>query len=62
MLDLVRDCVKATNTRTGFSDTLTDAIFNTARFAIDDYQLNNPDDLREYIAKSLFDRKLKKRD
>lgn len=62
VLDLVRDCVKATNTRTGFSDTLTDAIFNTARFAVDDYQLNNPDDLREYIAKSLFDRKLKKRD
>lgn len=61
VLDLVRDCVKATNTRTGFSDTLTDAIFNTARFAVDDYQLNNPDDLREYIAKSLFDRKLKKR-
>ena len=38
-----------------------DAIFNTARFAIDDYQLNNPDDLREYIAKTLFDRKLKKK-
>ena len=61
MLDLLRDMVKASNARTGFSDTLTDAIFNTARFAMDDYQMDNMDDLREYIAKTLFDRKLKKR-
>lgn len=60
-LDLTRDVARAVNSVSGFSDTLTDAIFNTARFAVDDYQLNNPDDLREYIAKTLFDRKLKKR-
>lgn len=60
-LDLMRDVVKLGNSVSGFSDTLTDALFNTARFAVDDYQLSNPDDLREYIAKSLFDRKLKKR-
>ena len=60
-LDLIRDVVKLGNSVSGFSDTLTDALFNTARFAVDDYRLNNMDDLREYIAKSLFDRKLKKR-
>lgn len=60
-LDLMRDVVKLGNSVSGFSDTLTDALFNTARFAVDDYRLNNMDDLREYIAKSLFDRKLKKR-
>lgn len=60
-LDLMRDVVKLGNSYSGFSDTLADAIFNTARFAVDDYRLNDPDDLREYIAKSLFDRKLKKR-
>ena len=61
-LDLMRDVVKLGNSVSGFSDTLTDALFNTARFAVDDYRLNNMDDLREYIAKTLFDRKLKKRD
>ena len=60
-LDLMRDVVKLGNSVSGFSDTLTDALFNTARFAVDDYRLNNMDDLREYIAKSIFDRKLKKR-
>lgn len=60
-LDLMRDVLKLGNSYSGFSDTLADAIFNTARFAVDDYRLNDPDDLREYIAKSLFDRKLKKR-
>lgn len=60
-LDLMRDVVKLGNSVSGFSDTLTDALFNTARFATDDYRLDNMDDLREYIAKSLFDRKLKKR-
>jgi hypothetical protein len=60
-IDLFRDVARATNTRTGISDTLTDAIFNTARFIGDDYQLDNMDDLREYIAKTIFDRKLKKK-
>lgn len=60
--DLVRDLFKLSNTRTGFSDTMVDAFFNTARFISDDgYSLDNMDDLREYIAKSIFDRKLKKK-
>ena len=62
MLDMMRDVVRATNAYSGFSDTLVDALFNTARFATDEgYSLDNMDDLREYIAKSIFDRKLKKR-
>ena len=60
-LDLFRDVARAANTRTGISDTLTDAIFNTARFIGDDYQFDNMADLREYIAKTIFDRKLKKK-
>ena len=62
MLDMMRDVVRATNAYSGFSDTLVDALFNTARFATDEgYSLDNMDDLREYIAKTIFDRKLKKR-
>ena len=62
MLDFMRDMVKASNAKTGFSDTLTDALFNTVRFAADEgYSLDNMDDLREYIAKTIFDRKLKKK-
>lgn len=61
MLDLMRDMAKLSNARTGMSDTLTDAIFNTARFAGDEYSLDNMDDLREYIGKTLFDRRLKNR-
>ena len=62
MLDFMRDITRAANAKTGFSDTLTDALFNTARFAADDgYSLDNMADLREYIAKSIFDRKLKKK-
>lgn len=62
MLDFMRDMAKASNAKTGFSDTLTDAFFNTARFATDEgYSLDNMDDLREYIAKTIFDRRLKKK-
>lgn len=62
MLDMMRDVVRASNSFTGFSDTLVDAMFNTVRFATDEgYSLDNMDDLRLYIGKSLFDRKLKKR-
>ena len=61
MLDLMRDMAKLSNARTGMSDTLTDAVFNTARFAGDEYRLDNMDDLREYIGKTLFDRRLKNR-
>ena len=61
MLDLMRDMAKLSNARTGMSDTLTDAVFNTARFAGDEYSLDNMDDLREYIGKTLFDRRLKNR-
>ncbi len=43
----------------GVPDTLTDATFNTVRFMTDDYKLMNPDDLREYIGRSLLDKKLK---
>ena len=60
-VDFFRDVVRATNAKTGMSDTITDAVFNTVRFASDDYSLDNMDDLREYIAKSIFDRKLKKK-
>jgi len=60
--DLVRDIAKLSNAKTGFSDTLTDAFFNTVRFMNDDgYSLDNMDDLREYIGKTIFDRKLQKR-
>jgi hypothetical protein len=60
-IDLFRDVARASNTRTGISDTLTDAIFNTARFIGDDYRFDDMADLREYIAKTIFDRKLKKK-
>jgi len=62
MLDFMRDASKVYTARTGFSDTLTDAFFNTVRFASDEgYSMDNMADLREYIAKSIFDRKLKKK-
>lgn len=60
-IDLFRDVARASNTKTGISDTLTDAIFNTARFIGDDYKFDDMADLREYIAKTIFDRKLKKK-
>lgn len=42
-------------------DTLTDGFWNTARFMKDNYRLNNPDDLREFIAKTILDKKLKQK-
>lgn len=60
-VDFFRDVARAVNVKTGMSDTITDAVFNTVRFASDNYSLDNMDDLREYIAKSIFDRKLKKK-
>ena len=42
-------------------DTLTDGFWNTARFMVDNYRLNNPDDLREFIAKTILDKKLKQK-
>lgn len=42
-------------------DTLTDGFWNTARFMTDNYRLNNPDDLREFIAKTILDKKLKQK-
>lgn len=60
-IDFFRDVARAANVKTGMSDTITDAVFNTVRFAADGYSLDNMDDLREYIAKTLFDRKLKKK-
>ena len=62
MLDFMRDASKVYTAKTGFSDTLTDAFFNTMRFATDEgYSMTNMADLREYIAKTIFDRKLKKK-
>lgn len=61
VIDLFRDIARASNTKTGISDTLTDAMFNTARFIGDDYRFDDMADLREYIAKTIFDRKLKKK-
>lgn len=60
-IDFFRDVARAANVKTGMSDTITDAVFNTVRFAADGYSLDNMDDLREYVAKTLFDRKLKKK-
>lgn len=60
-IDFFRDVARAANVKTGMSDTITDAVFNTVRFAADNYSLDNMDDLREYIAKTIFDRKLKKK-
>jgi hypothetical protein len=60
-VDFFRDVARAVNVKTGMSDTITDAVFNTVRFASDNYSLDNMDDLREYIAKTIFDRKLKKK-
>ena len=48
---------QASNAVTGMSDTVTDAAFNTARF-IDNNEFDM-DTWREYVAKSVFDRKLK---
>ena len=42
-------------------DTLTDGFWNTARFMTDNYRLNNLDDLREFIAKTILDKKLKQK-
>lgn len=61
IIDAGRDASKAAGAFYGISDTLLDALWNTARFATDNYRFNNPDDLREYIAKSIFDKKLKKK-
>lgn len=60
-VDFFRDVARAANVKTGMSDTIIDAVFNTVRFASDNYSLDNMDDLREYIAKSIFDRKMKKK-
>lgn len=43
----------------GIPDTLTDGVFNTARFLLDDYRLMDPADLREYIGRTLLDKRLK---
>ena len=42
-------------------DTFTDGFWNTARFMKDNYRLNNPDDLREFIAKTILDKRLKQK-
>ena len=61
-LDFGRALTKAyLGTKHGVSDTLTDGFWNTARFMADNYRLNNPDDLREFIAKTILDKKLKQK-
>ena len=42
-------------------DTFTDGFWNTARFMKDNYRFNNPDDLREFIAKTILDKRLKQK-
>ena len=58
-LTLGRDTTKAAGSWYGIPDTLTDTAWNTARFLHDDYRFNRPDDLREYLFKSAFDKTLK---
>ena len=58
-LTLGRDTTKAAASWYGIPDTLTDTAWNTARFLHDDYRFNRPDDLREYLFKSAFDKTLK---
>ena len=61
-LDFGRALTKAyLGTKHGVSDTLTDGFWNTARFMTDNYRLNNPDDLWEFFAKSILDKKLKQK-
>jgi hypothetical protein len=61
-IDFGRALTKAyLGTKHGVSDTLTDGFWNTARFMTDNYRLNNPDDLREFIAKTILDKKLKQK-
>lgn len=59
LIDLGRSITRAADSWYGIPDTLTDAIWNTARFVTDNYHFNNPNDLREYIGKTLLDKKLK---
>lgn len=59
LIDLGRSITRAADSWYGIPDTLTDAIWNTARFVADNYRFNNPNDLREYIGKTLLDKKLK---
>lgn len=60
-IDFGRSLSKAGTAYFGFSDTIADSLWNSLRFIEDDYRFDNMDDLREYIAKTLFDRKLKKK-
>ena len=61
-IDFGRALTKAyLGTKHGVSDTLTDGFWNTARFMTDNYRLNNPDDLWEFFAKSILDKKLKQK-
>ena len=59
-ITLGRDLTKGVaGTGYGVPDTVTDFGWNTVRFLHDDYRLNNPDNLREYLFKSMFDKPLK---
>ena len=59
-ITLGRDLTKGVaGTGYGVPDTVTDFGWNTVRFLRDDYRLNNPDNLREYLFKSMFDKPLK---
>lgn len=59
VIDFGRNVTKVGTSYTGFSDTIVDAAWNTARFIADDFEYDDMDAWREYLAKSLFDRKLK---
>ena len=59
-ITLGRDLTKGVaGTGYGVPDTVTDFGWNTVRFLHDDYRFNRPDDLREYLFKSAFDKTLK---
>ena len=58
-IDFGRNVTKVGTSYTGFSDTLVDSAWNTARFIADDFEYDDMDAWREYLMKSVFDRKLK---
>ena len=58
-IDLGRSMSKLGAAATGFSDTIVDSAWNTARFIAEDNEYNDMDAWREYLMKSVFDRKLK---
>ena len=59
VIDFGRSLSKVGSAVYGFSDTIVDSAWNTVRFIAEDNEYNDMDVWREYLAKSVFDRKLK---